>query len=38
MDDENTGRIKMQTNDQLTITSCSEEEKDNGEDNAEEEV
>jgi hypothetical protein len=27
VDDENPGRIKMQTNDQPTITSCSEEEK-----------
>jgi hypothetical protein len=29
VDDENPGRIKMQTNDQPTITSCSEEEEDN---------
>jgi hypothetical protein len=37
VDDENPGRIKMQTNDQSTLTSYSEEEKDNEEDNAEEE-
>jgi hypothetical protein len=38
MDDENLGRIKMQTNDQPTTTSYIEEEQDNEEDNGEENV
>jgi hypothetical protein len=37
VNDENPGRIKMQTNDQPTLTSYSNKEKDNEEDNAEEE-
>jgi hypothetical protein len=37
MDEKKPGRIKMQTNDQPTITRYSDEEKDNEKDNAEEE-
>jgi hypothetical protein len=37
VDVENHGRVKMQTNDQPTITNYGEEEKDNEEDNVEEE-